>query len=118
VAWLTVVDLAWNALLQRSAWINDTLCRHTRDSENLVVLHIYGYRVKSLTSARGLAWAPAKPHPRSFDAVIARARAASAAAGLPEYKTFGDDVPFFIRPEDDKRERDAVHRRERGGASR
>jgi hypothetical protein len=72
--------------------------------------------VKSLTSIRGRAWASARQDPRSFEAVIKRARAASEAAGIPEYVTFGADVPFFVRPQDEMPPQ-GPRPRQRGGQS-
>ena len=51
--------------------------------------NVYGLPARSLGIRSRNAWAPASRDPRSFEAVIERARAMSKEAGLPEYETFG-----------------------------
>ena len=75
-----------------------------------------GTREQSLQSVKGRAWAPATRAPRSFEAVIERARAASEAAGLREYETCGNKVPFFITPQEERhQERHRRRNRDGGG---
>lgn len=99
LASITFGDLGWEAMQQRSAWDETASCRHTTSSKNLVVLHVYGPTMQSLEPDQGGAWSPARDYGRSLDKVVDRLREFAASRGLPEYESFGPDVPFFIRPE-------------------
>ena len=100
---ITVGDLGRTAMIERGDWREDGSCRHGRGSPILAALHVYGIRAHSLAAVDGGMWAPARREARSFKAVVGRARAASEAAGLPEYETYGAAVPFFVRPQDEQR---------------
>ncbi len=115
VASVVVGEPGWEAMRKRSAWADDASCRHAPGSPTLATLHVYGIEEQSLGSPRGRLWVPAVRDPRSFEAIVERARAASAAAGVPEYETFGEAVPFFIRPEVERPPRRSRPRRRDGG---